>query len=79
MREDQRLFKVYEHLNALVIAEIAATTTQIKDAVGRLTLSTESIRQQMQSLSDQISEVSGLRASSFGSYSSTSLCIELTF
>ena len=75
MREDHRLLKVYEHLNTLVITEIAATTTQIKDEVGRLTLSTESIRQQVQSLSDQISEVSGLRASSFGSYSSTSLSI----
>ena len=62
VKEDQRLVKVYDHLNSLVLTEIASTTAQIKDQVGRLTLCTESMNFHVQTLSDEMRKVLSLRS-----------------
>jgi hypothetical protein len=50
LREDERLAKIYEHMNALVLAEIANTTTQLSTQLGQLTLCTEAIHIEVQSM-----------------------------
>jgi hypothetical protein len=63
VKEDQQLVNVYDRLNTLVIQEIAATTTQIKDQVGRLTTRIESIQIQAQSISEQVRQLQSLQMS----------------
>src|SRR5271170_7229827 len=73
VREDQQLLKVYSRLNSLVLAEIAATTTQIKDQMGHLTLCSESILQHVQSLEGQIQDVRDVQISLVGQSTGSTL------
>lgn len=50
LKPDQSLIKVYEHLDRLVVAEIATTAAQITNQVGQLKASTEAIWQKIRLL-----------------------------
>lgn len=61
VKTDDRLLELYNHLNTLVIHEVAATTSQLKDEMGRLALSSEAIIFRVQALSNEIRQIHALQ------------------
>jgi hypothetical protein len=55
--EDDRLQKLHEHLNFLVLTEVATTTAQLQNQIGRLTIRSDAILSQVQILNKRIQEV----------------------
>jgi len=61
VKTDDRLVELYNHINTLVVHEVAATTSQLKDEMGRLALSSEAIIFRVQALSNEIRQLHALQ------------------
>ena len=54
VNEDQRLVDIYKHLDTLVLAELAIRAAETNHQMGRLSLSIEAIRLEIESLHAQV-------------------------